>query len=109
MLGVFKGGSVMGILLKLLAGLGRAGGSKRCCRRRWARTICSMGPWRRRRGRGLTASLGGVFGLTLGLDEGVELNLLGLGLGIDLRRPALKLPGVERIGMAPFMKGQGNE
>jgi len=60
-------------------------------------------------GRGLTASLGGVLGITLGLDEGLELNLLGLGLGIDLRRPALKLPGVERLGMAPLIKGEGVE
>jgi len=35
----------------------------------------------------------------------VELNLLGLALGLDLRRPALKLPGVERLGMAPLVKG----
>lgn len=56
-------------------------------------------------GRGMTASLGGVLGLTLGLDEGVELNLLGLAVGLDLRRPALKLPGVERLGMAPLVKG----
>ncbi|WP_416139287.1 DUF3750 domain-containing protein [Halomonas sp. HK25] len=60
-------------------------------------------------GRGLTASLGGVFGLTLGVDEGVELNLLGLVVGIDLRRPALKLPGVERLGMAPLVKGASGE
>jgi len=33
------------------------------------------------------------------VDEGVELNLLGLSAGIDLRRPALKLPGIGRIGM----------
>ena len=56
-------------------------------------------------GRGMTASLGGVLGLTLGLDEGVELSLLGLAVGLDLRRPALKLPGVERLGMAPLVKG----
>jgi hypothetical protein len=60
-------------------------------------------------GRGLTASLGGVLGLTLGLDEGIELNLLGLAVGIDLRRPALKLPGVERLGVAPPVKGAGGE
>jgi hypothetical protein len=48
---------------------------------------------------------GGGDGPALGLDEGVELNLLGLALGLDLRRPALKLPGVERLGMAPLVKG----
>lgn len=56
-------------------------------------------------GRGATASLLGVLGLTLGRDEGLELNLLGLSLGIDVRRPALKLPGVGRLGMAPVIKG----
>ncbi|WP_373182822.1 DUF3750 domain-containing protein [Halomonas campaniensis] len=58
-------------------------------------------------GRGLTVSAGGVLGLTLGRDEGLEVNLLGLSLGLDLRRPALKLPGVGRLGMAPTIKGEG--
>ncbi|WP_342027778.1 DUF3750 domain-containing protein [Halomonas daqiaonensis] len=57
-------------------------------------------------GLGVTASVGGVLGLTVGRDEGIELNLLGLALGIDLRRPALKLPGIGRLGMAPLLKGE---
>lgn len=56
-------------------------------------------------GRGLTASLGGVLGLTLGPSEGLEINLLGLSLGIDVQRPALKLPGIGRLGMAPAISG----
>ncbi|ODN69813.1 DUF3750 domain-containing protein [Methylobrevis pamukkalensis] len=52
-------------------------------------------------GTGLQVSLGGVFGVTLGWVEGAELNLLGLVAGLDLRRPALKLPGWGRLGMAP--------
>jgi hypothetical protein len=28
----------------------------------------------------------------------VELNLLGLTFGLDLNRPALKLPGIGRVG-----------
>ncbi len=56
-------------------------------------------------GRGLTVSLGGVLGLTLGLGEGLEINLMGLTLGIDVERPALKLPGVGRLGMAPMISG----
>lgn len=56
-------------------------------------------------GGGFTASLGGILGLTLGREEGLELNLLGLSLGIDLRHPALKLPGIGRLGMAPAVKG----
>ncbi|MDX7950197.1 DUF3750 domain-containing protein [Lichenihabitans sp. Uapishka_5] len=49
---------------------------------------------------GLRLNLGGYFGLTVGWIEGFELNLLGGVIGFDLRRPALKLPGVGRIGMA---------
>ncbi|SFU60654.1 DUF3750 domain-containing protein [Halomonas korlensis] len=56
-------------------------------------------------GRGLTASLGGVLGLTLGCGEGLEVNLLGLSLGIDVQRPALKLPGIGRLGVAPIISG----
>jgi hypothetical protein len=32
---------------------------------------------------------------------GVEVNVGGLVLGLDLRRPALKLPGVGRLGVDP--------
>jgi hypothetical protein len=31
--------------------------------------------------------------------EGIELNILTAVAGVDLRRPALKLPGLGRIGM----------
>jgi len=48
-------------------------------------------------GTGYQLSLSGVFGLLAGADEGVEINVLGLVMGVDLRRPALKLPGVGRI------------
>lgn len=46
-------------------------------------------------------SLNGLIGLTAGWVSGVELNFLGLVAGVDLRRPAVKLPGFGRIGMAP--------
>lgn len=49
---------------------------------------------------GIRLSFGGYAGLTLGWVEGVEVNLLGLVAGFDLRRPALKLPGWGRIGLA---------
>jgi hypothetical protein len=48
---------------------------------------------------GLFASLGGYLGLTIGWIEGFELNLFGGVLGFDIRRPALKLPGVGRLGL----------
>jgi hypothetical protein len=50
-------------------------------------------------GSGIQASLLGLFGVNLGLEEGVEVNLLGLHFGLDLNRPALRLPVIGRIGM----------
>lgn len=52
-------------------------------------------------GTGVEASAFGVIGVKAGWVEGVELNLLGLVAGLDLRRPALKLPGWGRIGLDP--------
>jgi hypothetical protein len=49
---------------------------------------------------GFRLTLGGYAGLTIAWVEGVEINILAGVLGIDLRRPALKLPGLGRIGMA---------
>ena len=59
------------------------------------------GRWLRRTasGTGLRLSLGGYAGLTLGWVEGIEVNILGGVAGIDLRRPAIKLPGLGRLGM----------
>jgi hypothetical protein len=48
-------------------------------------------------GSGVQLSLLGMLGVLAGPDEGVELNVLGLVTGIDLRRPALKLPGLGRV------------
>ena len=45
-------------------------------------------------GTGYQVSLGGVVGVTLARDEGLEVNLFGLVTGIDFRRPAVKLPGI---------------
>ena len=50
-------------------------------------------------GTGVYASLGGYFGLIVGWVEGFEINFLGAVLGFDIRRPALKLPGLGRLGM----------
>jgi len=48
---------------------------------------------------GVEASLWGVLGIKVGWVEGVELNLAGLVAGLDLRHPALKLPGFGRLGL----------
>ena len=48
-------------------------------------------------GDGIQLSLYGVLGVLAGRDEGLELNVLGLVTGIDIARPALKLPGIGRV------------
>jgi hypothetical protein len=52
-------------------------------------------------GRGGQLSLLGMAGVLAGWDEGVEVNVLGLTFGVDLRTPALKLPVAGRIGLSP--------
>jgi len=51
-------------------------------------------------GTGYQVSFGGLFGITAGGEEGFELNVLGLVTGVDIKSPALKLPGVGRIPAA---------
>ncbi|MBR0655483.1 DUF3750 domain-containing protein [Plastoroseomonas arctica] len=58
---------------------------------RWLRATAS--------GTGLRLSLGGYVGLTLAWVEGLEINLLGAVIGVDIRRPAIKLPGLGRLGV----------
>jgi len=48
-------------------------------------------------GTGYQLSLGGIVGVTAAGEEGLELNVLGLVTGVDVRRPALKLPGIGRL------------
>jgi hypothetical protein len=47
---------------------------------------------------GVRVTLDGYLGLTVGWVEGIEFNFLGAVFGIDLRRPAIKLPGLGRLG-----------
>ena len=49
-------------------------------------------------GTGLQASLYGLLGTSIGFEEGVEINLLGLNLEVDLFDLALELPAIGRIG-----------
>ena len=46
---------------------------------------------------GFAVSLYGLAGVMAAWDEGVEVNVLGLVAGVDLRRPALKIPGIGRV------------
>ena len=50
-------------------------------------------------GRGFQISLFGLVGALVGVEEGIELNVLGLVFGIDPLGPAIKLPGIGRIGL----------
>jgi Protein of unknown function (DUF3750) len=51
-------------------------------------------------GTGVQLSLFGVGGLAVGWEEGIELNLLSLNFGVEVKSPALKLPFVGRL--SPF-------
>jgi hypothetical protein len=51
-------------------------------------------------GTGVELNLWGYAGVKVGWVEGIELNLLGLVAGLDIRHPAIKLPGYGRIGLA---------
>jgi hypothetical protein len=48
---------------------------------------------------GIELNFNGLLSLKVGWVEGIELNLLSLVAGVDLRHPALKLPGFGRIGL----------
>lgn len=45
-------------------------------------------------GTGIQASAYGLLGLTVGVEEGLELNLLGLVVGINPLDPSIKIPGI---------------
>ena len=52
-------------------------------------------------GSGLQFSLFGLVGTTLGIEEGIEFNFLGLSFELDLFDLALELPTIGRIGSDP--------
>jgi len=51
-------------------------------------------------GTGVQLSLFGLLGVLAGVEEGLELNVLSLTFGVDVMRPALKLPAVGRLGVS---------
>ena len=51
-------------------------------------------------GTGGQLSLYGLLGITIAREEGLELNILALNFGVDILHPAVKLPGIGRIGMS---------
>ena len=46
---------------------------------------------------GIQFSVYGLLGVSAGIEEGLEVNLLGLVTGVDVANPALKLPGFGRV------------
>lgn len=48
-------------------------------------------------GTGYQVSLYGLLGALAGVEEGLELNVLGLVVGLDFRPPAVKLPGIGNV------------
>jgi hypothetical protein len=52
-------------------------------------------------GTGAELNLWGFADIKIGWVEGIEVNLLGLVAGLDVRHPGLKLPGFGRIGIEP--------
>ncbi len=48
---------------------------------------------------GVQISVRGLLGITVAWVEGLEVTFMGAVVGIDIRRPALKLPGWGRIGL----------
>ena len=50
-------------------------------------------------GTGVELNIYGLLAFKAGWVEGLEVNLLGLVAGLDLRHPAVKLPGFGRIGV----------
>ena len=59
-------------------------------------------------GTGFQLSLKGLLGLTVGIEEGIEVNLIGLTFGVDFNPPALKLPVLGRVGMSQRGEAAGS-
>jgi len=65
----------------------------------WSKTV-SRSP----SGTGAQLSLKGYAGALIGLEEGLEINLLGLTAGIDFSPLAIKLPAVGRLGLPDYQR-----
>ncbi len=49
---------------------------------------------------GVEIEILGLIGLKIGWIEGIEFNLFTLVAGLDLRAPAIKLPGIGRLAIS---------
>ena len=52
-------------------------------------------------GTGYQVNIKGLFGVMAAIEEGLEVNLIGLTFGIDPLNLAIKLPGIGRLGLIP--------
>jgi hypothetical protein len=52
-------------------------------------------------GAGFRRSLAGYAGVSLGWREGVAIDIAGAAIRLDVRRPAIELPGLGRFGSQP--------
>jgi hypothetical protein len=57
---------------------------------------------------GIEFELFGLLGVKAGWVEGIEINFLTLVAGLDIRKPALKLPGIDRIGLGMLHAATAN-
>lgn len=51
-------------------------------------------------GTGYQVSLFGLAGISLAVEEGLEINFLGLVIGLDPKDLAIKLPGIGKLGLS---------
>jgi len=52
-------------------------------------------------GTGYQFSIRGLFGVLAAVEEGPDVNIIGLTFGIDPESLAIKLPGIGRLGLIP--------
>ena len=55
-------------------------------------------------GSGWQVSAGGLLGIGVAREEGIELNLLGLAFGIDFNDAALRLPGFGKVALLDWVR-----
>ena len=59
-------------------------------------------------GTGYQFSIKGLFGVLAAVEEGIEVNIVGLTFGIDPMSLAIKLPGIGRLGLIPPVSSAEN-